>query len=74
MFAEGGMRIYRQASPLYSRKGACQGTAPETPDKKKGKIYVCITVFYYWFNTWRQRRNNADVHISGKPYERKGRS
>ncbi len=40
MFAEGGMRIYRQASPLYSRKGACQGTAPETPDKKKGKISV----------------------------------
>ena len=40
MFSEGGMRIYRQASPLYSRKGASQGTAPEIPDKKKGKIYV----------------------------------
>lgn len=45
MFSEGGMRIYRQASPLYSRKGACQGTAPETPDKKKGK-YMSELLFF----------------------------
>ena len=45
MFSEGGMRIYRQASPLYSRKGACQGP-PLKPRIKRKEKYMSELLFF----------------------------
>lgn len=45
MFSNGDLRIYQQASPLYSHKGACQGAAPETPHKMKGEFMSELLFF-----------------------------
>lgn len=46
MFAEGGMRIYRQASPLYSRKGALSRGPPLKPRIKRKEKYMSELLFF----------------------------